>query len=120
MQQLGIRAFLHNTFLENIMEIWSIQDRISKSRLVYFVFQSLFINFLDFFGIILTGVVGSLSISILSGKDAPLFLVDFFHIIGVQDIQNPKFIVALAVSSLLFFALKSIISLFYFQKFQEI
>lgn len=119
MQQLGIRDFLHNTFFKNIMEIWSIQDRISKSRLVYFVFQSLFINFLDFFGIILTGVVGSLSISILSGKDAPLFLVDFFRMVGMQDIQNPRFIVALAVSSLLFFALKSVISLFYFQKLYD-
>ena len=92
MQQLGIRDFLHNTFFKNIMEIWSIQDRISKSRLVYFVFQSLFINFLDFFGIILTGVVGSLSISILSGKDVPLFLVVFFCLLLVLvDIHMSTF-----------------------------
>ena len=114
-----IRRFLHSKYFENISYVWSLQDKSSKFRLLFFVIQSLFINFLDFFGILLTGVVGTLAVSLLTGQAVPSLLSDVFASVGIGNIQNPKFVVVMAISSLIFFALKSVISLFYSQRLYD-
>jgi ABC-type multidrug transport system fused ATPase/permease subunit len=102
------------------VDIWEIQkksyallDQNGKRKYLLALGIQISLGLFDIIGVMLAGVVAVLASSSLTGAPMPPALSDMFSLVGLSN-QNPgNLILFLSLMTLLFFALKTLLALYY-------